>query len=177
MHIAPILHTDVSSLDSCLWCFKPQSNVFVPSPTSFADLRALCALIFLVDKNVRLFLVGTLRLHCQLGRHDCGGSIVVDSFANEELVGAIGGECAKISLAEGAAAKPFKALMRALFTSRARRRKPVVTIEHRLDRSQSFGTKSLLQLKNGRYAKPEGPTYAAGSQVHCSFASPRYEGR
>ncbi len=55
-----------------LWCSESQANVLVPSSPTLADLCALCALGLLVDEDVRLFLVGALRLHRQFCSHDCG---------------------------------------------------------------------------------------------------------
>lgn len=55
-----------------LRCPESQSHVLVPSSSTLADLCALCALGLLVDENMRLLLVGTLRLHGQFRSHDCG---------------------------------------------------------------------------------------------------------
>lgn len=63
-------HTDVSSLNGGLGGLETQTNIFVPSPATLANLLAL-RLDLRVDKDVRLLLISTLRLDSQLGRHGC----------------------------------------------------------------------------------------------------------
>ena len=71
---SPYQRTDVGAFDGSLWCPKPQANVLVPSSPALSDLGALalCSLRLGVDEDMRLLLVGTLRLHGQFGRHGCG---------------------------------------------------------------------------------------------------------
>ena len=74
--------TDVCAFNRRLWCPESQSNIFVPSSPSLPDLRALCALDFLVDEDVRLLLKSALRLHRQLGRHNGWIELVVVAVWN-----------------------------------------------------------------------------------------------
>ena len=69
--------TDEVPINCCLRCSEAQSHVFEPSPSTLSDLLALRGLRLVVEEDVRLFLVGTLRLDCQFGRHDCGYVAVV----------------------------------------------------------------------------------------------------
>lgn len=69
-------HTDVVSIDCSLWCPESQPNVLVPPPTTLPNALALCALDFVVEKDVRLLLESPLGLDRQLGRH--GRSLVED---------------------------------------------------------------------------------------------------
>lgn len=71
--------TDVCALDCVLGGSEAEANVLVPSSAAFAHFGALGSLGFLVDENVRLLLICTLRLHGQFGRHVCWfeGRVVV----------------------------------------------------------------------------------------------------
>lgn len=73
--------TNVCALNGGFRCPKPQANVLVPSSSALAYSRALRTLSFLVDEDMRLLLVGALRLHCQFGGHVCGcGNAVALAF-------------------------------------------------------------------------------------------------
>lgn len=62
--------TDVVTLDGGLWCAETQSNVLVPSASSFANSRRL-DLRLGVQEDVWLLLVSPLGLDGQFGCHDC----------------------------------------------------------------------------------------------------------
>ena len=64
--------TNICAFDCSLRCPEAQPNVLVPSSPTLSDSGALSPLDFLINEDVRLFLVGALRLYCQFGRHDCG---------------------------------------------------------------------------------------------------------
>lgn len=70
-----IEHTDILSLNRRLRRPEAQTDIFVPSPASLADLcgfgRFRAALV--VEEDVWLLLEGALALHCQFGGHDCDG--------------------------------------------------------------------------------------------------------
>ena len=117
-------HTDICSLNSSLWCSEPQPNVLVPSSSTFTDLGAFRPLGLLVDEDVRLFLIGALRLHRQLCRHDCGVAF------REGVFEAVCGMCAiaggaKSSLAEKRKPALIRKLVLPLFTSRISRQYPL----------------------------------------------------
>jgi hypothetical protein len=63
--------TDVGAFDGSLRRSEAQTNILIPSPAALADSLALRGLRLVVEEDVRLFLIRALRLHCQLGRHDC----------------------------------------------------------------------------------------------------------
>lgn len=69
--------TDVCALNRSLWRPEAQPNILVPSSPSFADLGAPRSLSLLIDEDVRLFLIGALRLDGQFSRHDRGVVTVV----------------------------------------------------------------------------------------------------
>lgn len=48
--------TDICALDSCLGGFETQTNILIPSPPTLSDSGTLGFLIFLIEKNMRLFL-------------------------------------------------------------------------------------------------------------------------
>jgi len=65
------LLVDICSLNSSLWCSETQTDIFVPSSTTLSDLSALCRFRLGIEEDVRLLLVGALRLDGQFGCHDC----------------------------------------------------------------------------------------------------------
>ena len=67
-----ISHTNVGSLNGGLWCPESQSNVLVPSSSTFSDSAGLC-LDLLVKENVRLLLESAFALDSEFGGHDCDG--------------------------------------------------------------------------------------------------------
>ena len=71
------IHTDVCAFNCGFWCSEAQPNVLEPSSATLSYSCALGFLALRVLEDVRLLLIGTLRLHCQLGRHGCGLSDVV----------------------------------------------------------------------------------------------------
>ena len=65
-------HTDVVAFNGGLGCPESQPNIFIPSSSTLADFRTLCALGLLIDEDVRLLLKCALGLHRQFCSHDCG---------------------------------------------------------------------------------------------------------
>lgn len=80
--------TDVVTLDGGLWCTETQSNVLIPSSSSFANSRRL-DLRLGVQEDVWLLLVSPLGLDGQFSCHDC----VVVVRSQFEIVGAV--RCSK----------------------------------------------------------------------------------
>jgi len=62
---------DIVSLNGSFWCSETQTDIFVPSSTSLSDFSGLWRFRLGIEEDVRLLLVGALRLDCQFGRHDC----------------------------------------------------------------------------------------------------------
>ncbi len=79
-----MIHTNVCAFDGSFRRPEAQSDVFEPSSPSLTYSCALGPLAFRILEDVRLLLKSTLRLHCQLGRHDRGivGYGVVDPILN-----------------------------------------------------------------------------------------------
>ncbi len=67
-----VIHTDICALNRGLRRPEAQPDVLEPSSPSLPYSRALGPLALRILKDVRLLLECTLRLHCQLGCHDCG---------------------------------------------------------------------------------------------------------
>lgn len=63
---------DVGPLNGGLWGFETQSNVLVPSPSTFSD-PALRGAGLVGEEDVGLLLESTLRLHGKLGGHPVDG--------------------------------------------------------------------------------------------------------